>query len=163
MQEQERIKVVGIITALADVLGETLSELTIEAYLEDLDGYDFDIINRAATLCRRELRYMPRPFDILTRISRLEEEDFAKRSKDEQLERIPEPEPTDADKAFGTFVCEAMSGWTDSDFVKRQREAGTFVNYDQSLFAYIGEQNMEQKHIDRLAATYLVDPREVKV
>lgn len=68
--------------------------------------------------------------------------------------------PDDEDRAFGSFVCKAMSGWMRSNFIKRQREAGTFINYDKSLFAYMAGQNMNQKHIDRLAATYPVDPKE---
>ena len=152
-------RIIGIITGLADLHEKVLSDLTIHLYLEELGGYSPDIVGEAAKLCIHELGFMPRPFEITKRINRLENEAHHRQVRQDQLKHLPEPPPTDEDRAYGSFVCKAFHDWRKSGFVQRQRDNGTFVNYDMSLFDYIAEQKMDEKMTERYANAYPQDPR----
>ena len=148
----------GIIVALAQFYRFELGDFVIKGYLSNLKKYSPGLVERAAYDCMNKKKFMPKPCELVGAIELIRDKEWQEVQRTQPW--LPEPPPTDSDRAFGSFVCKAFTGWMRSGFIKQQRDAGTFIDYDHSLFSYMAEHEMDQKHIGRLAATYPVDPRE---
>ena len=147
-------RIAAILLGMAQLYRSPLDDFAVKQYMEILGGYNPDIVELAVKDCIAELGFMPRPVEITNRIKKHEGIIFSNQTRREQQARLPEPEKTDEDRAFGSFVCKAMAGWMRSGFIKKQRDAGTFIDYEQSLFAYMDQENMDQKHIDRFKRSH---------
>ena len=88
--------------ALAEVKQRPLTPVVLEAYWEDLEGWDLDIVLAALKRCRREMEFFPQAVDVIERCRAIRDDRRASQSSLPPAQMTP-AEQAEADQARAKF------------------------------------------------------------
>lgn len=147
-----------VIHQLAVSLHKTLTEFETKAYLKVAYRYNFGLVLRAAFtyVDNEEFLSVARFSKTLKQLSEHEHYEALR-----NLPQLPEPPVSEEQLRWTGVMAKSFDAWRDGAFLKRQREAGTFYSYEQSLIDHMTERGIDHADINRFRnACQEVKPRE---